>query len=358
MRPIFTAELVNRAFGDPGLYLDLKFSRRALLFDIGDITALSTRKLLRVTDVFVSHTHMDHFAGFDHLLRVCLGRDTGVSIYGPPRFIEQVGHKLAAYTWNLVENYATDFVVQAHELRADGSLLRAMFRSRRRFECEWMPAAKADDGLLLDASDFQVRARALDHHGIPSLAFRFDEKTHINVWKNRLEELGLPTGRWLTELKRLVRERAPKETPVRVHWRTRDGAREEVFPLGILEERVLEFVPGERVAYVTDVAGHAKNMMALVDFVRDVDLLFIECVFLAEDEEHATKKAHLTARQAGSIASAARVKVAVPFHFSTRYMGREEALQREFEEAISDARHSSSISAHVRGERRAHPSPQ
>lgn len=339
MRPIFTAELVNRAFGDPGLYLDLKFSRRALLFDIGDVTALSTRKLLRVSDVFVSHTHMDHFAGFDHLLRVCLGRDRGVRLYGPPRFIEQVGHKLAAYTWNLVESYATDFIVQVHELTDDGWLQRAAFRSRRRFQCERLPATRAIGGLLLDDPEFQVCACPLDHHGIPSLAFRFEEKTHINVWKNRLLELGLPTGSWLTELKRLARKGAAKDTPMRVRWRTREGSREEVFPLGLLEERVLEFVPGERVAYVTDIAGHAGNTMKLIDFVREVDLLFIECVFLEEDEEHATKKAHLTARQAGAIARAARVREAVPFHFSTRYMGQEDALRREFEEALRGNSH-------------------
>ena len=89
MRPIFNAQLVNRTFGEPGVYLDLKFERRALLFDIGDITALSTRKLLRLSDVFVSHTHMDHFAGFDHMLRVCLGRDTGVRLHGPQSFIDR-----------------------------------------------------------------------------------------------------------------------------------------------------------------------------------------------------------------------------------------------------------------------------
>jgi ribonuclease Z len=86
MRPIFHAELVNATFGDPGVYIDLKFERRAILFDIGNISVLPTRKLLRVSDVFVSHTHMDHFCGLDHLLRVCLGRDTGVRLYGR-RFI-------------------------------------------------------------------------------------------------------------------------------------------------------------------------------------------------------------------------------------------------------------------------------
>ena len=102
MRPIFQAQLVNGVFGDPGVYIDLKFERRALLFDIGDVSGLPTRKLLRISDVFVSHTHMDHFAGFDHLLRVCLGRDFGVRLYGPHPFIDQVEHKLHAYTWNLV----------------------------------------------------------------------------------------------------------------------------------------------------------------------------------------------------------------------------------------------------------------
>ena len=331
MRPIFNAQLVNRTFGDPGVYLDLKFERRALLFDIGDITALSTRKLLRLSDVFVSHTHMDHFAGFDHLLRVCLGRDTGVRLYGPPNFIEQVGHKLAAYTWNLVDTYQTEFVIEAHELHEGSVVQRARFSSRHRFACEDLDAIQTNDGLLLAEPHFKVRALMLDHHGIPSLAFRFEEETHINVWKNRLEEFGLPTGPWLTDLKRLAREGAPAQTPVRIYWRTREGSREENFPLGVLKERVLEFVPGERVAYVTDVAGHEQNTTRLIEFLRAVDVLFIESVFLSEDGEHAAKKAHLTAQQAGRIAQAAGVKHAVPFHFSPRYLGEEARLEHEFE---------------------------
>lgn len=331
MRPIFQAELVNRAFGDPGLYIDLKFAKRALLFDIGDITELPTRKLLRISDVFVSHTHMDHFVGFDHLLRVCLGRDAGVSIYGPPHFVSQLEHKLAAYTWNLVENYATDFVVIAHELHPDGRVHRAQFRSRRRFEREPLQEAVAHDGTLLEDQQFKVRARMLDHHGIPSMAFSFEEGTHINVWKNRLDELGLPTGPWLTQLKRKVREAAPDDTPIRVHWRTREGSRDKTFELGQLKRNVLEFLPGQRVCYVTDVAGHQQNTQALIEFLRDTDLLFIEAVFLHEDLDHAERKAHLTAHQSGAIARAARAKIAVPFHFSPRYLGRDDELRREFE---------------------------
>jgi ribonuclease Z len=334
MRPIFQAELVNPPFGDPGLYIDLKFENRALLFDIGDVSRLPTRKLLRITDVFVSHTHMDHFAGFDHLLRVCLGRDTGVHLYGPPQFIDQVEHKLHGYTWNLVDNYASEFVILAHELGATGRVQHARFSSRQRFEREPLEDSFAMDGVLLQEPLFRVRARAFDHHGLPSLAFSFEEQTHINVWKNRLDELGLPTGPWLTELKRQVRAGASDATPIRVHWRTREGARDETFQLGELKRKVLEFVPGQRVCYVTDVAGHESNSRGLSEFLRDADFAFIEAVFLEADAAHATNKAHLMATQAGAIARAAGVKAAIPFHFSTRYFGREAEIRGEFERAF------------------------
>src|SRR3954462_15819651 len=168
MRPSFQADLVNDVFGDPGVYIDLKFQNRALLFDIGDVSDLPTRKLLRVSDVFVSHTHMDHFAGFDQLLRVCLGRDWGVRLYGPPQFIDQVGHKLHAYTWNLVENYTGDFIITAHELHNEGLIRRARFRSHVRFEREDLPEVESSSGTLLSDDQFQVKAQAFDHHGLPS----------------------------------------------------------------------------------------------------------------------------------------------------------------------------------------------
>lgn len=330
MRPIYHARLVNGVWGDPGVCIDLKFQRRALLFDIGDIQSLATRLLLRVSDVFVSHTHMDHFAGFDHLLRVCLGRDTGVRMYGPEHFISQIAHKLAAYTWNLVQNYSVDFIIEAHELRADGTVARARFCSRDKFRLEALADESAHDGVLLRDDQFLVRTVALDHHDIKSLAFRFEESTHINVWKNRLESRGLPTGPWLTDLKKHARSGAPDDMPIIVRWRTRDGSREETFLLGELKRDVLEFVPGQKVCYITDVGWTDANRQRLIEFAADADVLFIEAVFLEADQALAAGKSHLTTTQAGTVARLASVKEAHPFHFSSRYHDDEHTQRTEF----------------------------
>ncbi|MDH4081456.1 MAG: hypothetical protein OEU68_16750, partial [Nitrospira sp.] len=105
MNPSFSSYLVNDVFGDPGLYVEVRWSRRALLFDLGHNDGLGPTRLLKAGEIFISHTHMDHFIGFDTLLRVALGRGKTLTLFGPPGLIDNVQGKLRGYTWNLVDGY-------------------------------------------------------------------------------------------------------------------------------------------------------------------------------------------------------------------------------------------------------------
>lgn len=319
MRPAFLPELVNDPFGDPALFVDLMFEGRALLFDLGDLHALSPRKILRVTDIFVSHCHMDHFMGFDWFLRICLGRDRGVRLYGPPGFLTQVEAKLSAYTWNLVQRYANDFSLTVHELEPDGTLHRASFRVQHAFRREEEVSLTMHDGVALDEPGFRVRAAFLDH-GTPCLGYALEEERHVNIWKNRLAERGLPVGPWLKGLKAAVLAGAAADMLIA----TPAGDR----PLGELLD-CLQITPGLKLAYVTDVVYHADNAARITSLARNADWLFIECVFLDELAERAAEKKHLTAGQAGRLASAAGAKIVVPFHFSPIYRQREAELCAE-----------------------------
>jgi ribonuclease Z len=328
-----TPELINGAFGDPGLLIDFKFERRALLFDLGDLGRVPTRKLLRISDVFVSHTHMDHFVGLDRLLRVELGRAASIRLYGPPHFIDQLEHKLSAYTWNLVESYAEELVLTAHEILPDWRMRVARFESRRRFAREALAERTVSDGVLLAEPQFRLRAQFLDHR-TPCLAFAFEECVHVNVWKNGLAELGLPTGPWLKGLKAALLEDAPDDRPIRASWRDRRGAHERVLTLGELRARVVRLTRGQKICYVTDAAYTPENQERICKLAAEADLLFIEAAFLDQDADLAQNRSHLTARQAGTLGREARVSAVVPFHFSPRYEGQAALLQAEVESAF------------------------
>ncbi len=112
MNPSFSSYLVNDVFGDPGVYVEVRWSKRALLFDLGHNDGLGAKRLLRANDIFISHTHLDHFIGFDAVLRVALGRGKTVRLFGPPGLINNVQGKLQGYTWNLVDGYPLTFDVQ------------------------------------------------------------------------------------------------------------------------------------------------------------------------------------------------------------------------------------------------------
>ncbi|MFZ1990012.1 MAG: MBL fold metallo-hydrolase [Alphaproteobacteria bacterium] len=333
MTPLIHPRLVNDPFGDPGLFLEFKFQRQAMLFDLGDLSPLAPRDLLRVSDVFVSHAHMDHFSGFDRLLRICLGRDKRLRLYGPPGFIDKVEHKLAAYDWNLIHKNPSVFTIETFELRPDQTLSIAEFSTNAQFRRSEVGSQQVRDGVLLDESGFQVRAVTLDH-GIPSLAFRIDEPFHVNVWRNRLAEIGLGVGPWLKDAKSAIICGAPDNTELHAIWSDEGKVREAHPTLGLLKAGAITLTAGQKVAYVVDTVFTPQNADKIVAFARAADILYIETTFMDEDVARASDRYHLTAGQAGEIARRAGVRKIVPFHFSPRYLGREDRLRQEALEAF------------------------
>jgi ribonuclease Z len=317
--------LVNGRYGDPLLYVELAHAREALLFDLGDCAALSARELLRVAHVFVSHMHMDHFIGFDALLRVNVGREKEIVLVGPEGIAAAVGHRLAGYTWDLADRYTTDLVFEVRELHAPEALRVVRYRFLTRFAAEPAEARAAPGGLVADTPAFQARAAILAHHG-PSLGFAIEQPVRINVWRNRVEERGLAVGSWLKPLKEAVRDGLPDDTSIALPG---GGAA----PLGELRDLVTS-EPGRKLGYVTDLRDTPANRDAMARLCRGADMLFIEASFAAGEEDHALARAHLTTTAAGEMARAAGARRVEPFHFSPRNAADEATLVGQVEAAF------------------------
>jgi len=325
VRPTWHPRLVNGRYGDPALFVPALHRADALLFDLGELTPLSTRDLLRVTHIFVSHRHMDHFIGFDRLLRVHIGREKRLTLVGPAGLAAAVGHKLHAYSWDLVDRYEADLMIDAIEAEGPDALAAVRFRLKTGFAAEPIAPPACEPGPRIVWPDFRLDIALLKHHGV-SLGFAIEEPRHVNVWRNRLEERGLAPGPWLQTLKRAVTDGAPADTMIPLP----DG---QAAPLGALADLV-SIERGQRLAYVTDIADTTANRAAVARLARGADLLFIEASFAAADAAQAARRAHLTTAAAGEMARAAGVRRVEPFHFSPRYEGEEARMLAEVEAAF------------------------
>lgn len=324
----FDPELVNDPFDDPGLYLDLVFERRALLFDLGDLGAVAPRKLSRISDVFVTHRHMDHFAGFDQLLRRLLGREKVLGLYGPTGLVAAVEHKLAAYSWNLVAGYSGNLVLRVTDVDADGSLATAEFCGRERFARRDDARHDSRDGLVLREPGLAVRATTIDH-GVPTLAFAVEERARVNIKRNAVEAAGLVVGPWLRRFKEALVRGMPEDTRIDVAWRDPESKQPAWLPLGLLARNIMTLGAGRKISYVVDCAYTPANIDKIVRLAQGSDILFIEAMFFDVDRVHAAARRHLTAKQAGTLARLAGVERLVTLHYSPRYKGRGRDLAKE-----------------------------
>jgi ribonuclease Z len=301
-----SALLMNGVFGDSQLHLRLAHQRRSLLFDLGDGARLPRRIVHQVSDVFISHAHMDHICGFLWLLRARVGEQQSCRIYGPPGLASQIEHLINGIHWDRIGDRGPCFeVFELHGERLLGVQLQA-----GKLGHQPLDEIQVKEGIVLDEATFKIRASTLDH-GIPVLAYAFEPVLQINVRKERLSQRGLPPGPWLTELKqRIARQQLDYQIELP------NGSRERVRELA--EEFILTS-PGSKIVYATDLADISDNRKRLTVLAKDAHTLFCESPFMQKDVEQARYSGHLTTTACAEIATQARVRHLIPFHFSHRY---------------------------------------
>jgi len=315
MKPTFHHRLINGPFDDPCVYLRALREKRAFLFDLGYTTRLRPNDIQKITDAFVTHTHIDHFIGFDSLLRALLRRETPLRIFGPSNITDCVEGKLKGYTWNLIKEYPLKLEVFAV---SETHIGRSGFYAENCFN-RIDYGKKPFDGILLREGSFEIKAACLTHQ-IPCLCFSLKEDFHINIDKAALNRLGLPVGPWLSEFKRALRENTAGNREFKIAGRI--YTQKELGEIAMITE-------GQKISYVADSSLDEGNIKKITAQVKDSDTLYCEAYFLEEDRERALERHHLTAKTAGRIAREAGVKNLVVMHFSPKYRECPEAPEKE-----------------------------
>src|SRR4030042_1418717 len=323
MKPTFIHRMINGPFEDPCLFIRIIREKRALLFDIGSIDRLKSGDLQKITDVFVTHTHIDHFIGFDTLLRALLRREIPLRVYGPSNITDCVEGKLRGYTWNLIKEYPMK--IEVHCINGDKIIVSSFHAENcfKRIDCK----ISEFSGIILKEPLFTIKAIQLDHQ-VPCLAFSLEEEFHININKASLKEMGLPVGPWLSELKRTIREHRSGDTELVVSNRR--------YKLEGVKD-IAKITKGQKISYVTDVSISDENIKKIIEFVSDSDTLYCEAYFMGKDRDRALERFHLTANITGRIAREAGVKHLAVMHFSPKYRNDTDSPE---DEAMREFRHS------------------
>jgi ribonuclease Z len=316
------ATMINGVLGDPLLHLRLHQQQRSLLFDLGDSGRLPTRIAHQVSEVFISHAHIDHIGGFLWLLRSRVGGFPSCRLFGPPGLIGHIKGIIDGFLWDRIGDTGPRFEIS--EIHGD-RLLRAQLQAGYP-DCVELPDVPIPEGLIVDDLLFSVRTVTLDHH-TPVQAYAFESKAKFNIDNAALKTLNLAAGPWLNELKRFIGADDRKAL-----IRLPDNSCRKAEELAAL---LLTVTLGEKLVYATDLADSQANRTALAALAYNADVFFCEASFLEADIAQASRTGHLTARACGEIATSADVKQLVPFHFSRRYEKEPESVYLEIGAACS-----------------------
>jgi ribonuclease Z len=225
-------------------------------------------KASKISHLFISHLHGDHYLGLVGLLSTMnlQGRKTPLYLYGPPGLAEIITIQL--------KYSESRFNFPLHLKELQGEKLYT----------------------LLEEDKFKVEAFPLEHR-IPCYGFRFIVKKS----NRKLNKSKLPEGLTLLQLGSLKKglDVLDENGNIWVHN----------------QDVTFDPLPEVSYAYCSDTRYEPQ----LAEWLRGTNLLYHESTFTADFAERAKETFHSTAAQAAQIAKDMKVKKLILGHFSARY---------------------------------------
>lgn len=250
----------------------LSYRAEGILVDCGEGTQrqmkLAGLKPTKVTKILISHWHGDHVLGLGGLIGT-LGMseyNRTLQIYGPKGSKEYLGNML---------NSTADEVGIKIEIK------------------------EVSEGIFYEDNRFMLQAAKLKHR-CPTLGYAFIEKDRRRINTSAAKKLGIPEGPLMGKLQ--------SGEPVSFKGKT------------ISPDDATYIVRGKKIAFIMDTVP-CESCYRLAE---DADLLVCEAAYSSKLEAKAREYLHMTAKEAGLVASRSNVKKLVLTHFSARYKNTHE----------------------------------
>lgn len=250
----------------------VNFNEQLFLIDCGEGTQMQLAKygikVNKISHIFISHLHGDHYLGLVGLLSSMhlVGRKSDLHLYGPPPLQE----------------------ILEVQFRCSETILR--------YNLIFHPTSSEYPEVIFNNKTLQVSTFPLTHR-IACTGFRFDEAPRSRtLLGDVIRELNIPTVYYPMIKKGL-------------DYVDSDG---KIFTA---DELSLPAPKPRSYVYCSDTV----RTTTYLPYVKDADLMYHESTFLHEMVDRAKETYHTTALEAGEIALETRAKKLLLGHYSARY---------------------------------------
>lgn len=245
----------------------LTYRDQGILFDCGEGTQRQLKiagvPLSKLTKILITHFHGDHVFGLPGLLQSMAAQEYQgtLEIYGPVGLKNHID-----LLQKLIEGY---------------------------FQIK-LKIIEVKDGVCFENEFFKLESASLVHK-VPCVGFSFVEKDKRRINLPVVKKLGIPEGPLLGELAsgKSVVFNGKKITP----------------------DQATTLIKGKKICFITD----TKLAKSCYDLSENADLLICEGTYTSELKSKADEYLHMTAKDAGLVASKSNVQKLILTHFSARY---------------------------------------